>query len=101
MKQLITFRNGNYEGETIKAGEHNTYLVFVDGEQIGQVAGISYPHEPGKSSGRYSKPGRWMGYYLDDVGSRVYARATHGWDRPYFNSRREAACALIHQIEEA
>ena len=98
-EQTVTFKNGNPSWVPIKAGEHNTYLVLVDGEQIGYVGGISYPHEPGKSSSRYSKPGRWMGYYLDDAGSRVHVRATGGWDRPYFNSRREAAGAMVHQLE--
>ena len=100
-EQTVTFKNGNFEGQKIKAGEDNTYLVLVDGEQIGRVSGISYPHERGKSSGRYSKPGRWMGYYLDDAGSRVYVRETHGWDRPYFNTRLQAARAMIHKLEEA
>ena len=98
MKDAITFRNGNYGGAKIRAGEHNTYRVFVDGEQIGTVAGISYPHEPGKSSGRYSQPGRWTGRITDDAGELVIVRAGYGWNRPYFNTRRRAAEAMIHRL---
>ena len=110
----ITFKNGNPDGEKPVAGESNTYRVFLDGEEIGEVAGVTYPFEKGRYRDRVSRmrsslngDGSWSARLKNPYAKNSTIVLYDGWTRANkrswgepFDSRKSAVWAMTSKLKE-
>ena len=110
----ITFKNGNPEGKRAVAGESNIYRVFLDGEEIGEVNGVTYPFEKGRYRDRVSRmrsswngDGRWSARLKNPYAKNSTIVLYDGWTRANkrswgepFDSRKSAVWAMTSKLKE-
>ena len=117
----ITFKNGNPDGARPVAGKTNTYRVFLDGEEIGEVTGVTYPFEKGRYRDRVSRmrsswdgDGSWVArlknrYAKNSTGVITKRTSTivlydRGWGRSgapeRFDCRKRAVRAMTSKLKE-
>ena len=100
---MANYRYKKWQDGPVVAGQRNTYRVFLDDVEIGEVSGIYYPFEKGLSGG-FGAPemnGRWDASAICPMtGEHVTIKPRHPHDR-HFYKRDWAADAMIEWREQA
>ena len=100
---MANYRYKKWQDGPVVSGQRNTYKVFLDDVEIGEVSGIYYPFEKGLSGG-FGAPemnGRWDASAICPMtGEHVTIKPRHPHDR-HFYKRDWAADAMIRYRLEA
>ena len=100
---MANYRYKKWQDGPVVSGQRNTYKVFLDDVEIGEVSGIYYPFEKGLSGG-FGAPemnGRWDGWAICPItGSSIPVKQRHERNGIFYK-RDWAADAMIRWREEA
>ena len=100
---MANYRYKKWQDGPVVSGQRNTYRVFLDDVEIGEVSGIYYPFEKGLSGG-FGAPemnGRWDAWAICPItGSSIPVKQRHERNGIFYK-RDWAADAMIRWREEA
>jgi len=100
---MANYRYKKWQDGPVVSGQRNTYKVFLDDVEIGEVSGTYYPFEKGRSGG-FGAPemnGRWEGWAIcPTTGYSIPVKQRYETDGIFYK-RDWAADAMIRWREQA